>query len=154
MTQRVEVFFSIWREELNLSCFPIWLKELNLFFFQNAQGIEPLFRMNYFLHDSNWTLLWSIRLKEQNFSHKWLKVLNTFFWIWLKELNLFCIGLKELNFCFYLTQRIEFLSFCQKTTTQRIELFSKTRYKELNFFQYDSKNFWIWLEELNPFFKF
>ena len=28
MTQRVGVFFSIWREELNLSCFPMWLKEL------------------------------------------------------------------------------------------------------------------------------
>ena len=89
--------FSVWCEELNLSCFPIWLKELNLFFFQNAQGIEPLFHMNYFF---TWLELNSflINTTQRIFFHeKWLKVLNTFEFDW-KSCSFFCIGLKELNF--------------------------------------------------------
>ena len=95
MTQRVEVFFSIWREELNLSCFPIWLKELN--FFQNAQGIEPLFHMNYFF---TWLELNSFLInttqRVEFFSKMTQSVEHLLEFDW-KCWN-FCIGLKELNF--------------------------------------------------------
>ena len=62
--------------------------------------------------------------------------------------------LTELKFLEH-ESRIEFLSFFEKKkkTTQRIELFSKIRYKELNFFSIWLNFFFkIWLEEFNPSF--
>ena len=86
MTRRIEPFlFSNMTQRIEL-------------FFQNAQGIEPLFRMNYFftwleLNSSLINTTQRVEFFTKNDSKCW-----TPFWIWLKELNLFCTGLKELNF--------------------------------------------------------
>ena len=62
---------------------------------------------------------------------------------------------RRIEFFLSMSQRIGFLSFCQKKkTTQRIELSPKIRYKELNFFffQYDSKIFFNMTRRIEPFF--
>ena len=51
MTRRIEPFFVFQYDSKN------W-------FFQNAQGIEPLFHMNYFFTWLELNFFWSIRLKE------------------------------------------------------------------------------------------
>ena len=84
-------------------------------FFQNAQGIQPPFHMNYFF---TWLELNSFLInttqRVEFFHKKWLKALNTF-------LNL--------------TERVElFLHW-----TQRIEIFFSTIWlKELSLFLYES----------------
>ena len=75
MTQRIDFFKML--KELNLSS--IWIT---------------------FLHDSNWTLFLINTTQRVEFFTKNDSKCWTPFWIWLKELNLFCIGLKELNFFF------------------------------------------------------
>ena len=101
-THRIEPLFmnlfSIWLKELK-SFFSMWLKELKgIGLFRNAQGIEPLFHMNYFF---TWLELNSFLInttRRVTFFHKKMtQSVEHLFWIWLKELNLVCTGLKELN---------------------------------------------------------
>ena len=126
----------------NWHLFLVWLKELNLRFYV-TQWIEPLFsltqRIELFFCQEIW-------LKELNFFHG-SKNLNLLFNEWLKELKHF------------LNQRIEpfFKNTTQRTErffnmTQRIEYDSKVWTFFL--FQFDRKNFFIWLTELNPFVKY
>ena len=144
----------------NWTFFPsIWLKELNLFFELDSKGWTFLLSMTQRIE------LFSIWLKELNVFFEYDTKNWTSFWVWYKESNSFLnttrriepslTWLEELIFFFFekkknkndsknwnflsMSQRIEFLSFFgRKKTTQRIELFSKIRYKELNSFS-------IWL---------
>ena len=112
-----------WLIELNLflwTFFSRWLKELKSFFltqriepslFSNvthriemfllkmSQRIEPLFHVNFFVHDSKNLTFFSMWLKELN---PVLNMINTQriepFIIWLKELSLFLIWRNALNF--------------------------------------------------------
>ena len=145
MTQRVEVFFSIWREELNLSCFPIWLKEL-IFKMLKELNLSSI----WFTYFFTWLGLNSFLINTtqrvefftKNDSKCW-----TPFWIWLKELNFFCIGLKELNFFQYVSKNWAFF----KIWVQKWKFFWKNNPIPKN----DSKNwtpfclFQQWLKELN-----
>ena len=158
MTQRVEVFFSIWREELNLSCFPIWLKELN--FFQNAQGIEPLSHMNYFL---TWLELNSFLInttqRVEFFHKKWLKALNTFlnltervepFLHWTQRIELFFQQYDSKNWAFFcMSPKLNFLKKKEESPsqkmTQRIDPFRNMTHSIEPFFS-------TWLKEWFFFF--
>ena len=153
------------------------LKELNLFlkydsknwtffqydsknwtFFNMTQRIKPLVEYD----SKNRTLFW-IRLKEWNDFFEYDSMNRTHFfnmtqWIepcltWLEELNFFFWKkrLKELKFLEHESKNwiFEFFFFFEKKKKpQRIQLFSKIRYKELNFLpiwlnffsKYDSKN--------------
>ena len=153
MSQRIQPFFKydaksctlflwIWRKELNPFLW-IWRKEMNTFFFHLTHRIEPCVkketqRMELLIKDSN---NWTVRQKKKDSENGTLKKnknIKLFFfqimtpwiefsWAWVKELNFWCFS---------------------KKNTRRIELFSKIRHKELNFFffnmtrffQYDSKN--------------
>ena len=144
--------FPQWLKEL--SFFSIWLKELNFFFELDSKG---------------WTFLLSMTQRVEPFYWVWLKEsllekAQRYFLMThriepmrkkLKELNLFFfeIWLKELNFFFNMTQRIELFSIWLKelnlllSMTQRIELF----------FEYDSKNETIFLNTtqwIEPIFKY
>ena len=176
-----------------MNLFSIWLKELKSFFQYDAKNwtflvfqydpknwtfFKMLKELNLssiwitFLHDSNWTLFWSIRLKELNFfsnndSKRW-----TPFGIWLKELNLFCIGLKELNFfqpyysknwaLFCMSPKLNFSKKKKRINpipkmTQRIELFRDMTHR-IEFFETKKTHrsepfFSTWLTVLNPSFQ-
>ena len=179
------VFFLTWLKELNL-LLNIRPSRIEPLFFSMTQRIEPFFwiwftELNPFVKfdSKNWTFFEKNRLKELNFL-KWFKELNPFFSIWLKELN----------FPFYMSQRFEPCYMTQrldpfyKVWPSRIEPFEKydskkwtsffVRLTELNFFEYVSTNwtlflnviqivelfsnmtqsiepffFWMWLKELN-----
>ena len=145
MTQRVEVFFQDDAKNWTFLVFQYDSKNWT-FFFKNVQGIEPLFYMNYFF---TWLELNSLLINTtqrvefftKNDSKCW-----TPFWIWLKELNLFCIGLKELNFFFnHMTQRIEpCFVWVQNWIFSKKKIHPKKWLKELNLFE-------TWLTELNFF---
>ena len=140
----------------------IWLNELDLFYM--TQRIEPYWIITQriepfiFFHDSkNWTffITWIFFFMTQRIEPFFLKRLNELnifcdpknctqrilFWMWSKELNLFCwMWPKELNHCWI---------------TWRIDLFYKYDW-ELNpfwTFSYDRRNehFLKWLKELNLF---
>ena len=176
-----------------MNLFSIWLKELKSFFqydaknwtflvfqydsknwtfFQNAQGIEPLFLMNYFF---TWLELNSFLINTTQrvkvFHKKWLKVSNTF-------LNL----TERVEPCLHWTQRIEPFFWSEKDSqnwtllfTDRsepffsltgVEPFFSTWLKEWIFFWLTQKIepcvkrkvsksgtfFWFWSKELFPFF--
>ena len=145
-------FFLKWLIELNLFfwTFSRWLKELKSFF-NMTQRIEPFVflktsqRIEYFfqkmlkelnlsfiwttfLHDSmNWTFF-NLTRRVESFQI-WLKELDFFFWIWLKNLNL------------------------RLSMTQRSDPFW-TWLKEVNFFEHYSENRTLFLrrrKELNLF---
>ena len=104
LTHRIEPFFWIWHREIHF-CF--------------------------------WTCL-----KFIDFHRKiWRKGLNSFFLkIWLKELNLFCsIWLKDFSFLFSWLKYLNLFHMTQRISTF---FFSNFRLKELKFF-------WVWLNELN-----
>ena len=170
MTRGLEASFEIMTQRIFL-----WKKWLKLFFERNltqrigpflcltqrivfflkTQRIEPFF----LLDATNWTFC---LFAAKNWA---------FFWKLLKELNLFCMTLRnelfqiwltELNFFSNMTQRIYLKNIFLKdlnpflfdsknwpfsNMTQRIEPF---------FFEYDAKNWTlllrIWRKELNPFF--
>ena len=120
MTQRFELILLIWLEEMN--SFLIRLEEMS-FFFNTTQRIEHFWIRR---KEFNTLLIWlkdffsKKRLKELNLFKIRLKVLflwkkltqrielflfwlrlkelNSFFLIWLKELNLFSTRLEVLNF--------------------------------------------------------
>ena len=133
----------------------------------------------FFQYDSkNWTFFNMTQRIEPLFEYdtkNWISFLNTTQWIepifsiWLNELNL---DSKNWFFSKRMTQRIEIswawvkgLNFWvfvkKKKTNQRIELFSKIRYTELNFFfnmtqffsKYDSKNLTLHFTMTHIFFK-
>ena len=174
LKQRVEYFFWIRGEELNL--FSIWLRGLNFFFFNMTYRIEHMIQNVtlriepfFFWYDPkdcfslvtqrNEHFLW-IRLKELN-------TLNTIQKNWTfsqkkkkksKNWN-FLTGLKELNL-FFSTYRKE-LSPLVKLDSKEWTGFSKIWLKELNFLhkkngllskKNDSKNWTFlkifWLQEL------
>ena len=93
-------------------------------FSNTTQRIEP-------------SLTW---LEERNFFSKKKKMTQRIeiCWAWLKELIFFECDSKNWISEFFFVQKYDF--FCKKKTTQRIELFSKIRYEELNFFS-------IWLKD-------
>ena len=164
-------FFEL--DAKNRTFFWMWLKILNFFwltnsqnielfpknydsknwFFQNAQGIEPLFHMNYFF---TWLELNSFLINTTRrvkfFHKKWLKVWNTFLNMtqWIDFFSQ-----KKMMQSFFLkksdSKNGTFLKiwFSNKNMTQIIEpfllwlgeLFFKTQRIEL-FFKYGSKN-WI-----------
>ena len=112
---------------------------------KSTHRIEPFF----FEHDAkNWTLHFlNMTPRIGPFFKIWLKELNSFCWYDSKKWTLFEIWLTEWNFFLNLTHRIEPFSkynwknwtpFSDKT--RRIELFFWIRLKELNIFEYDSKN--------------
>ena len=123
-----------------IQLFLIWLKELNPFF-NTTRRIEPFF-LQY--DAENWSFC---------------------SWIWRRELNLLFLNM---------TQRIEpfFLEYDSKSWTffMTVSFLKKKWVKELNLFQYDSKNwisyyaffntthriepwfYWIQHTELNLFF--
>ena len=132
------LFLSMWLKELNL--FFVWPQELKLFFqCDSKKKIEPL-------------LL--IPLTELNTFVKYDPKNWTFFWMWLKELNLFLNVTQIIELFFECTQRINLVSMTQwiepfffekENETQRIEPFS-IWLKDWFFFnvtqriEYDSKN--------------
>ena len=98
-----------------------------------------------FLNMNQWnepSLTW---LEERNFFQKKKKMTQRIeiSWAWLKELIFFECDSKNWIF--------EFLSK-KKKPTQRIELFSKIRYKELNFFSIWLKDFFNMTRRIEPFF--
>ena len=117
MTQRVEVFLT---QRIEPFLFSNVTQRIEPFFLKTSQRIEPLFHMNFFLHDSkNLTLFFSI----------WLD-----FFEWVKELNPF------LN----MTQRIDLIF--QKEYDSKNWTFKKKGWKNVFFFECDSKNwtsFWV-----------
>ena len=155
MTQRIEPFFLNMIHRIEPFC-QIWLKELN-FLKKKIDSKKWTFlkwfkELNPFVKFESKKRKKKNRLKELNFL-KWLKELNPFF---------FSIWLKELNFPFYMSQRLE---PCHMT--QRLDPFYKVWPSRIEPFEkYDSKKwtsffctthrielFWICLNELNPFFK-
>ena len=132
MTQRIELFFSIWLKELK-SFFKIWLYNWSFFlikpFLNMTQRIELFLRMwfNDFFKKKNKTLsiepFFNLTPRIEPFWKIWLTEWNPFFWyysknwtiynIWLQELNIFSIELFS-----DMTQRIELFLHM----TQRIEL--------------------------------
>ena len=176
-----------------MNLFSIWLKELKSFFQYDAKNwtflvfqydsknwtfFKMLMELNLssiwitFLHDSQWTLSWSIRVKEWNFfTKKRLKVLNLFetwtpFWIWLKELNFFLHWTQRIELFFNnMTQRIE--PFCvwvqnwmiskkihPKKMYERIEPFRNMTHR-IEFFwnEKDSQNWTLlFTDRSEPFF--
>ena len=176
MTQRIELFFNM------------------------TQRIEQLFMTHrierLFEYDTkNWISFWGWFKESNSFLNTTRRMkrffLNTTQWIepsltWLEDLIFFFEKKKmthriEISWAWVKNWIFEFF-WKKKKTTQRIELFSKIRYKELNFFsiwlnffsKYDSKNltlhftmtqrlcffFWkknqriwlLWLTDLNLFF--
>ena len=146
-TQRIEpLFFEYDSKNWTLFLWT-WRKELNPFFLNTIHRIEPFVSWIWFTelnplfleYDSqNWTFLkiWLTELNLKlfwNYSKNWnfsdmIQRIETFL-LWLKELKLLFIRLKELNaaFFFWKTQRIEpsFLTRLKEWTfiymTQRIE---------------------------------
>ena len=142
--------------------FWVWFKESNSFL-NTTQRMKRFFRIR--LNESNPFLNTTQRIEP---SLTWLE--KCFFFFEKKKWNFLSMS-----------QRIEFLSFLKKKKNpQRIQLFSKIRYKELNknaqrieplfhmnyfymtqrieyesnIFLNESKSwtpFWIWLKELTPF---
>ena len=123
---RIEPSFSTWLKELNLlfqhdwknwTFFLHWLKELILFKKYDLQELKLLKNMTQRIEP---LFLW---LKDVNILSVWLKELNFFFSkkkIQLKELNLFWIWRKEFNpFFLTMTQRIQpsFLEYDAKNWT-------------------------------------
>ena len=175
--KELKSFFSIWREELNLSCFPIWLKELNFFKMLKELNLSSVWIT--FLHDSNWTLFWWIvsqlshdaftchalpsnrveSKKSRIFHKKWLKVLNTFLNL-TERVELFLHWTQRIELFFnHLTQRIEpffvwvpnWIFFLKKKPSQKM-----TQRIEPSFvFFNDSKNWTLckWLIELSLFYE-
>ena len=129
MTQRIGTFFLVWLKELNLRFYVTqWIELL----FSLTQRIELFFcqeiwlkELNFFHDSKNWTFFFQ-KYDSKNWNIFWIKELNLFSRIRLKELNLFSTWLKELN----MTQRFEpffFVSIWPKELyffmTQRIEPF-------------------------------
>ena len=176
-------FFSIWREELNLSCFQYDSKNWN-FFFQNAQGIEPLFHMNYFFNHMTqriepffvWVQNWIFSKKKQESpSPKMTQRIEPFrnmthrieFFVTKKtdRIEPF-FSLREVNLSFQHDSKNVFflidskkLNRISRRMTQRIEPCVKRSLKEWNFF-FDSEvkncilSFSTWLAELNLFLEY
>ena len=95
------------------------------------------------------------RLTEMNPSSlNMTKELDSFSWVWRKELDPFSKYDRKKWIFFF---EIWLKEFC--CMNPRMEIFL-VRVKELNFFEYDSWNwtlfffffFWTWLKERNPFF--
>ena len=182
-TQRVEPFYWVWLKELNFFLNITqritfgkgskivfndpqnWtnekkeLKELNLFlsmiqrmelFFEYDSKNETIFwirlnESNPFLNMTQWiepSLTWLEKcfFKKKKKSKNWnflsmSQRIVFFFWVWLKELNFWVF------FFFF------------KKNPQRIQLFSKIRYRELNFLPIMTQKFFkIWFEEFHPSF--
>ena len=146
MTQRIEPFFLQF-DSKNWTFLFLQYDSKNWTFFNMTQRIERLFEYD----TKNWISFWGWFKESNSFLNTTRRMkrffLNTTQWIepsltWLEEFIFFQKkkrnDSKNWNFL-SMSQRIEFLSFFgRKKTTQRIELFSKIRYKELNFFS-------IWL---------
>ena len=163
--KELKSFFSIWREELNLSCFPIWLKELNFFKMLKELNLSSLWIT--FLHDSNWTLFWWIvsqlshdaftchalpsncveSKKSRIFHKKWLKVLNTFLNLTDWKSSTFS-ALDSKNWTFF--QPFDSKNWALFCMSPKLNFFFEKKYhpkkwlKELNLFE-------TWLTESNPF---
>ena len=154
--------FWIWYNYLNL--FSIWFKEFNIFRKCNSENLFCFWKL------LNFSL--NIDSKKSFFIFwKWVEELNLFFWILLKELNIFSISLnffqhESKNWFFFflnMTHRIDFFFWIWLTElnlflnmTQRIELFLFwVQLKELNSFSDMTQRIelfcWIRLKELNLF---
>ena len=166
MTQRIELFFQIWRKEWNpcslnttqrIEPFFLWIrrKELNPFFEYDAKNrilflwiwrkeLKALFKMTGRIEPSRkncsktWTFFFELDAKNRTFFLNATQNLKFFVWKIVKTLNSF-----------------------QKIMTQRIELFSQKNDAKFFFFEknlirrmepswkYDFQTK-TWLKELNP----
>ena len=165
MTQWIELF-SIWLKELNLFCHS---KELNLllFLFHDAKELNPFFdaktQLNTFLIQRIEHSFWT-RLTELNsFFGMWLKELNRIFKNLTQRIEHSSLGDKELNLLHKMTQRIE--PFCEHdsqklfwiTTQKFLMKYDSQNSKNWTFFSQMSRRIELfeektWLTELNPFF--
>ena len=139
-THRNEHLFSIWREEMNLSCFPTWLKELNFF---------------DWLKKKNWTGFLEYDSKNwERILSKMTRRIELFFSIRLNELNLF-LEYDPQNWTFFqydwknseLFKNYDSLNwtFLQKKMTQR--MFWKVKNVSKNwFFEYNSQNWTLFFD--------
>ena len=163
MTQSIELFLydALWIElffkkydlthriePLFMNLFSRWLKELKSFFL--TQRIEPFLFSNV---TQRIELFFSKCLKEFNLSFiwtifTWLKELNFFFSIWIKEF-------------FLMSQRVEPVfeydsknrPFFQMEYDSKNWTFQK-KGQRIELFECDSKNwtfYWVWFRELNLF---
>ena len=157
-------FEKVWLEEFNLLCdmtqrIQLFYDSKNWTFFENIIFKNWTF---FFLSTTHITDLFENTI---HIIEPFLNMTQPFFWIWLKELNLSGMRLKELSFffrmwltelsLFYVTHRIEPFFM-----TQRIEPVFKNTTQRLNpFVQYDSENWTLFffkkkkknLKELNLF---
>ena len=137
MTQRVEVFFQYDAKNWTFLVFQYDSKNWTFFFFKMLKELNLSFIWITFLHDSNWTLFWSIRHKEYFFTKNDSKC-------WT-PLNL--------------TERVEpFFALDSKNWTFFQPYDSKNwaffcRSQKLNFLTKKKKNPHLqkWLKELSPF---
>ena len=119
----------------NSTFFVTWLKEFNFFM---TQRIE-LFFWKYYLQELNFFLstthITDLFVNTTHIIEPFLNMTQPFFWIWLKELNLSGMRLKELSFffrmwltelsLFYVTHRIEPFLWLKE-----LNLFSKIRLRD------------------------
>ena len=185
VTQKNWFFFEYDSKNWTFFFFP-WLKELNCsektqrLIFYKTQRIEPFFfEYDVFYNEINPFSL-SMTQRIELFLNMIRKSWTIFFWIWLKELNLFFFEKNDsMNWTFFYHDSMNWTFFnmnsenwtCKKKRLrelnliymiQRIEYFLKDQRnspffehdsKNWTFFPYDSKIFSIWLKELNLLFE-
>ena len=148
---RIQPFWKIWLKELN---FFVLFKELNLFFENYSQNyiFFSIWLTEMWL---NWTFFFNMTQRiEPLFFLNMTPEIEPFFSACLKEIELFTMWLKELNFFWILTQRIEFFleddaknwTFYDPKNWTLFQMIQRT-----NFLSYFSKHwfFWVWRKELN-----